>query len=184
MEPEILSKTRRKARMHELQVLGEAMVALPRERLEWLDLPRELAAALAEARRLAGQFEAYRRQMQYVGRLLQAYELEALKNLIEALRPGGLMDARHQREAEQLAEAFLADESLLGELLSRFPDSDAPHWRQLRRQALRGRATEPADAAPFRRLVSELRGAIEAHLRLPLPQRHDALQDHEGELLR
>ncbi|BBD76964.1 ribosome biogenesis factor YjgA [Hydrogenophilus thermoluteolus] len=181
MEPQELSKTKRKARMHQLQAVGEALLALPVERLRWLALPRDLAQALAEARRLSGHFEAYRRQMQYVGRLLQPYELEPLQALVASLCPGGAVDAQCQREAERLAAEFLADESVVGELLSRFPEFDVPYWRQMRRAALKGLAAEPQDLLPRRRLVAALRHAIEATLVLTLPERSAVETDHDEE---
>ncbi len=45
------SKTRLKAAMHELQALGEALVALPEAKLGELDLPEPLREAIVEFRR-------------------------------------------------------------------------------------------------------------------------------------
>ena len=49
-EPVYLSKTRRKRAMEELQALGEALVALPADRLKKIDLPEDLREALELAR--------------------------------------------------------------------------------------------------------------------------------------
>jgi ribosome-associated protein len=64
------SKTRRKAEMHALQDLGEAMVRLSPARLAALALPERLADAIAEARHIT-KWEARRRQMQFIGRLMR-----------------------------------------------------------------------------------------------------------------
>ena len=64
------SKTRRKAEMHALQDLGEAMVRLTPARLAALALPERLADAIAEARQIT-RWEARRRQMQFIGRLMR-----------------------------------------------------------------------------------------------------------------
>jgi ribosome-associated protein len=64
------SKTRRKAEMHALQDLGEALVRLTPARLEALALPEKLADAVAEARGIT-KWEARRRQMQFIGRLMR-----------------------------------------------------------------------------------------------------------------
>jgi ribosome-associated protein len=64
------SKTRRKAEMHALQDLGEALVRLAPARLDALALPEKLADAVAEARGIT-KWEARRRQMQFIGRLMR-----------------------------------------------------------------------------------------------------------------
>ena len=61
-----LSKTRRKAEMHDLQSLGEALVRLSAARLAELGLPERLADAIEQARAIS-KHEARRRQMQYIG---------------------------------------------------------------------------------------------------------------------
>jgi ribosome-associated protein len=64
------SKTRRKAEMHALQDLGEALVRLTPARLDALALPEKLADAVADARGIT-KWEARRRQMQFIGRLMR-----------------------------------------------------------------------------------------------------------------
>jgi ribosome-associated protein len=64
------SKTRRKAAMHALQDLGEEMVRLTPARLAALALPEKLADAIVEARHIT-RWEARRRQMQFIGRLMR-----------------------------------------------------------------------------------------------------------------
>ena len=64
------SKTRRKAEMHALQDLGEAMVRLTPDRLAALTLPERLSDAIRDARNIT-RWEARRRQMQFIGRLMR-----------------------------------------------------------------------------------------------------------------
>ena len=64
------SKTRRKQAMHALQDLGERLAELTPERLAQLALPERLASAIDEYRRFS-KWEAKRRQMQYIGRLMR-----------------------------------------------------------------------------------------------------------------
>jgi ribosome-associated protein len=72
------SKTRRKQEMHELQDLGEALVALDAQRLASLDLPERLADAIKLARTVT-RHEARRRQLQYIGRLMRDVDAEPLR---------------------------------------------------------------------------------------------------------
>jgi ribosome-associated protein len=69
-EPELASKTRRKNRMHALQDLGERLAELRPEQLAQFGLPEDLATAIADYRRFT-KWEAKRRQMQYIGRLMR-----------------------------------------------------------------------------------------------------------------
>src|SRR3982751_6340410 len=62
------SKTQRKAKMHDLQDLGEALVNLQPSRLAELTLPERLVDAVVAARKIT-KWEARRRQMQFIGRL-------------------------------------------------------------------------------------------------------------------
>src|SRR5258708_16467469 len=64
------SKTRRKQEMHSLQDLGERLVELKADQLRQFDLPEELAIAINDYRRFT-KWEARRRQMQYIGRLMR-----------------------------------------------------------------------------------------------------------------
>ena len=66
----IPSKTRRKQEMHALQDLGERLAELAPDKLGQLELPERLAIAINEYRRF-NKWEAKRRQMQYIGRLMR-----------------------------------------------------------------------------------------------------------------
>ncbi|MDH4181880.1 MAG: DUF615 domain-containing protein, partial [Betaproteobacteria bacterium] len=79
-----LSKTRRKQAMHDLQDLGEALVALDPKALAKLDLPERLADAVAQARGIT-RHEARRRQLQYVGRLMRDVDPAPIRAALERL---------------------------------------------------------------------------------------------------
>ena len=82
MQDEILSKTRRKQEMHDLQALGAALVELSTAHLERMALPAELAQAVHAARRIASH-EARRRQVQYIGKLMRGVDA-ALTEFVQA----------------------------------------------------------------------------------------------------
>ena len=73
-----MSKTRRKAEMHDLQSLGEALVRLPAARLAELGLPERLADAIEQARAIS-KHEARRRQMQFIGRLMRDVDPDPIR---------------------------------------------------------------------------------------------------------
>ena len=64
--------------MHALQHLGEALVGLSPSRLASLALPERLAEAIAEARTIT-RWEARRRQMQFIGRLMRDVDPEPIQ---------------------------------------------------------------------------------------------------------
>ena len=84
MDEEIVSKTKRKREMHELQALGASLLDLPEALLHAMNLDAALLQAVLEAKRIKSH-EAKRRQVQYIGRLMRRYSNRA--GLI-AVRPG------------------------------------------------------------------------------------------------
>ncbi|MFN6961645.1 MAG: ribosome biogenesis factor YjgA, partial [Rhodocyclaceae bacterium] len=64
------SKSAVKRMMHELQALGEELVALTADQLKKIDLPETLFEAVRDCQRFT-QHEARRRQLQYIGRLMR-----------------------------------------------------------------------------------------------------------------
>lgn len=153
--------------MTALQVLGEALLELPADRLARLDLPETLIEALREARRLT-KHEARRRQMQYIGRLMRDVDPAPLQEALDEYHGlSAAANARHHA-LERLRQRLLDDETVLGEIANTNRSADLQHLRQLRRNALR----EQADGKPpraFRELFRILRELTE----------NDPENDHE-----
>ena len=82
------SKTQRKAAMHALQDLGEALVELEPRRFadvaRELALPERLVEAVEQARSIKA-WGARRRQLQYIGKLMREVEAEPIRRRLEAL---------------------------------------------------------------------------------------------------
>ncbi|MBV8209383.1 MAG: DUF615 domain-containing protein [Burkholderiaceae bacterium] len=70
------SKTQRKHQMHELQRLGERLVALAPQQLARIDLPDALREQIELAHRIRAR-EGLRRQLQYIGRLMRSANVSA-----------------------------------------------------------------------------------------------------------
>lgn len=88
--PEKPSKTQRKREVEALQALGETLLNFKPAKLESLNLPDELMAALIEAHRIPRK-KAERRQNQYIGRLMRGLDQETLEAIHQflALRQRG-----------------------------------------------------------------------------------------------
>ena len=152
------SKTQRKKEMHALQALGEQLVALAPEQLAELALPERLADAIVEAKRIAG-FEARRRQMQFIGRLMRDIDAAPIAERIAGLASAArAANARH-REAEEWRERLLADEGAVTELARAHAGLDTQQLRVLIRNTRKERAQgRPPHAA--RALYRMLRSVL------------------------
>ena len=159
-----ISKTRRKKDMHALQELGEALVGLKSTQLAALALPERLADAIDEAKRISG-FEARRRQMQYIGRLMRDVDATAIGEYIAGLRTERQRSNSRHHEAEHWRERLLAEDAALTELAALAPDVDLQQLRTLIRNARseQARAQPPkATRALFRMLrdILALRASV------------------------
>jgi ribosome-associated protein len=134
MADEVISKTRRKRAMHALQDLGEALVELNAERLAALDLPEPLREAVDEARRLKA-FEARRRQMQYIGRLMRDVDPGPIRARIDAWEGNSRLHTAWLHDLERWRERLLADVDALAELARTYPGADLQHLHNLVRNA-------------------------------------------------
>lgn len=83
------SRSSRKRTAEAAQKLGVRLVGLRAGQLAALDLPEELRAAIAEAKRLTSN-SAIGRQNQYIGRLMRAIDPEPILRILDAdkVRPG------------------------------------------------------------------------------------------------
>jgi len=152
------SKTQRKKTVHALQELGEALVALNEQQLAGIDMPERLRDAVEQARRITA-FEARRRKLQYIGKLMRSVDVEPIRAALEAaLAPARSEIAAHQR-IEAWRDRLLADPDAIDELLAEYPGTEGRRLRALVRTALRERA-EGSPPHAFRELYQALRAVL------------------------
>lgn len=131
-----------------LQDLGEALLGLRTKLLERLQLPEKLVDALAEQKRLTN-FEAKRRQMQFIGKLMRKLDesqVEAAKAALEEQRTGVSREQTHILVAEQWRDRLIVSDDHLGVWLDQFPATDVQQLRTLMRQVRKDDATAIAKA--------------------------------------
>jgi len=139
MQDEIVSKTKRKQEMHELQALGAALVGLSGAHFERMVLPQALAQAVREARHIDSH-EARRRQMQYIGKLMRKVDAEPIRAQLAAVEGGSAQErARHQR-LEHWRVRLLADDGALTEFAQEHTGADLQQLRTLIRNARKEQA--------------------------------------------
>lgn len=154
-----LSKTRRKAEMHALQDLGEALVELEPKRLAELSaevaLPDRLIDAIREARSITA-WGGRKRQLQYVGKLMRGIDPEPIRRRLDLWAHGQNADASRQHALEQWRDRLLAEPASLDRLSAEFPRLDRPRFRALIAKAREERQRGGAPHA-FRELFRELK---------------------------
>lgn len=136
------SKTALKKAAHDLQALGDALAALPAERLAALDMDEGLRDAIVELRRTRSH-EGLRRQRQYVGKLMRSQDVSPLAQAVAESHLGSARQTLLLHRAEALRQSLVDDDAALTRLVAEHPDCDVQRLRNLVRQARREAALPP-----------------------------------------
>jgi len=136
------SKTRLKQVSHELQELGEAVVALPDSRIEGLEIAEELLDAIRQFKKTKS-FEGKRRQMQYIGKLMRKHEVEPIRQAVTDMQLGRAKDSLALHQAERWRAELLADDGAATRWISAHPQTDVQQLRSLVRAARKDAALVP-----------------------------------------
>ena len=139
------SKTQLKKDSHELQALGEALVALPDNRVVDLPISERLRDAVTEYKRTKTH-EGKRRQMQYIGKLMRKDDVEPIREAVAAMQLGRAKDSLALHETERWRVELLASDDALTRWTAEHPASDLQQLRSLIRAA-----RKDASAAPEQR---------------------------------
>lgn len=119
----IPSKTRRKQEMHALQDLGERLAELSADKLARLDLPEPLGIAINEYRRF-NKWEARRRQMQYIGRLMRDIDPAAIVAQLDIWDGTSRAAVAGFHAVEEWRDRLLAEAGALDALITAHPGAD------------------------------------------------------------
>ena len=109
---EIVSRTKKKQHVEELQKLGAALIELPAVQLEALGLPAVLLAAVLEAQRITSH-GARRRQVQYIGKVMRKVDPEPVRAAVAAIAGQSASARARQKRLEQWRERLIADDAAL-----------------------------------------------------------------------
>jgi len=152
------SKTQLKKASHDLQDLGEALVAMPVDRLAGLAMDEILLDAIRQFKRTKS-FEGKRRQMQYIGKLMRRADPEPLREAVAAMQLGQAKDALALHEAERWRVELVASDDALTRWTAEHPDSDVQQLRSLIRAARKDAAAVPEQRSgrAFRELFKFIR---------------------------
>ena len=140
MSDERPSKTQLKKQMHDLQALGAELVELNDEQLASVELPERLRDAVEDARRMT-KFEARRRQLQYIGKIMRDVDPEPIRSRLDAWKSVSRAQTARLHLLERWRTRLIEDETAITELMREYPRADAARLRLLVRHIHRERET-------------------------------------------
>ncbi len=132
------SKSQRKREMTELQDLGAQLIELSEQQLAQIGLPDNLHDAVIAARQV-NKFEARRRQLQYIGKLMRTVDAGPIRAQLDIWKATSREHISWLHQIERWRERLLADETALHELAGACPHADIQQLRTLIRNTLRER---------------------------------------------
>ena len=151
------SKTRLKREMHTLQDLGERLAELPPDRLQQLGLPDALVTAINEFRRF-NKWEARRRQMQYIGRLMRDIDAAPVTARLDAWSHSTRESVAGFHAAEAWRDRLLAEPEALAAFMDEHSAANRVRLAELisRAHAERAGGKPPASARLLFRAISSV----------------------------
>ena len=171
------SKSALKRAMHELQELGEHLLAMPDSRLKDIEMPERLRDALDDWKHTRS-FEGKRRQLQYIGKILRSVDPEPLREAVASFQLGHAKNALALHEAERWRTDLIGDEKdALSRWLGEFPGTDVQQLRALIRNARKDAAAAPEqrNGRAYRELFQFIKAYTEA--KTPAQRAAEAARD-------
>lgn len=157
---QIISKTQRKQEMHELQELGEELVALPKDKLRQIELPENLRDAIIEAQRITAH-GGRKRQLQYIGKLMRGVDAEPILQKMKQWQGQHAAETARMHQLENWRERLIKDPQALSEFVTLYQGADVQHLRTLIRNAQK-EALKNSPPKSSRELFKAVRDTIQA----------------------
>lgn len=131
-EPKSKSQFKREAQAFD--DLGKKLVSLSEKQLEKMQLVEPLKTAVISAQTM--QKEAFRRQLQYIGKLLRKADTSLIEDELARIENRSSETNAFFQRLEKYRDRLIAnDEALLEELINLYSHIDRQHIRQLIRNA-------------------------------------------------
>ncbi|MDX2220876.1 MAG: ribosome biogenesis factor YjgA [Burkholderiales bacterium] len=131
-EPEFISKSQRKRDADALQDLGETLIRLSVDQLKRFDLPEELLEAVLMAKRIpVSKGTAFKRQRQYIGKLMRGLDPAPIQEKLDAMKGLSNKENALMHRAEHWRERLLLERDALPALLREFPSAPAAEIERL-----------------------------------------------------
>ncbi|WP_298440941.1 ribosome biogenesis factor YjgA [uncultured Ferrimonas sp.] len=160
-EDDWISKTQLKREAEHIQKLGEELLDLNPGQLAKVPLDEDLAAALALAHKIRNKNEAYRRQRQYIGKLMRSRDIEPIEVALNIFRNESALANQRFQNLEALRDKLIAGgNDALQQALQEHPElsEEMQRLRQLIRQAAKEQSQNkpPKSSRELFKLLREL----------------------------
>jgi ribosome-associated protein len=157
MPEERPSKTQLKKQMHDLQALGAELVELNEQQLASVELPERLLDAVKDARRMT-KFEARRRQLQYIGKLMREVDPEPIRNRLDAWKSVSRAQTARLHLLERWRTRLIEEPDALTAFIREYPRADTARLGLLVRNTHREREAgqPPKSYRALFQLLSEI----------------------------
>lgn len=130
------SKTQLKNEMQDLQQLGLKLVGLGPAALAKIPLDSELSDAINLAKRIDRKKEGYRRQLQFIGKLMRTRDVEPIQQALDLLENKHQQATAQFHKLERLRDDIVEQgDSAINQAIELYPDLERQKLRQLSRQA-------------------------------------------------
>lgn len=157
-----VSKTQLKQASKALHDLGKQLVDLPAATLADFPLDDELRTAVALAQKINRKKDGFRRQLQFIGKLLRHRETEAIATHLAQLEAKHRLANQHFHQLEHIRDSLLTTgDEALNALLAEHPHLDRQRLRQLIRQAQK-QAKENKPPKSAREIFQYLKAEIDS----------------------
>ncbi len=162
---DVPSKSEMKRRVEALQKAGEALIDLTPNQLANMPLSHELRTAVQEAAKLRNKHAAFRRQRQYIGRLMRETDAEPILEALHDIQSAHQAETSRFHEIEHWRDALLSSTgaAALTELVAAYPGLDVQQLRNQVGKAVRERKAGHGRQAQ-RELFAMLRDILGSHV--------------------
>lgn len=155
------SKTQLKNESLALQKLGKELVDLGAAALDKIPMDSELEDAVLLARKINRKKEGFRRQIQFIGKLLRNRDIAPIEEAMLAMKTAHQQHTKAFHTLEKYRDQILAEgDDAINRILQEHPHLDRQKLRQLTRQANKEKSlNKPPKSA--RELFQYLKDAVE-----------------------
>ncbi len=137
-DEQVKSRSQIKREMDALQDLGRDLVELPDKALTKIPLSDTLIDAIKLARKIQNTRGGYRRQLQYIGKLMRGEDAAPIQAALDAIRQTGQQSAAKFHALERWRDRILNEgQDAVDQFVDEHPGADRQQLRQLMLNAQR-----------------------------------------------
>ncbi|WP_113907041.1 ribosome biogenesis factor YjgA [Aliidiomarina celeris] len=152
-----LNKSARKREVHAITDLGAKLVDMPPSQVAELPIDGHILEAITLARKIRNKHVGFKRQIQYIGKLLRNSDPEPIFEALAERERAHLHEQQQFHALEKWRDRLMEEgDDCIQAVVDEWPHADRQHLRQLIRTARKQRELNKPPAA-FRELFKYLR---------------------------